>query len=274
MREESLIDLVKLDKEEERAIFSAVRGGDEALMRRLVAGGMALVREIAERFVSSEVSYERLVGESASTIVEAIRSFDAASPESFVAYLTRAIEAQMRSCYGDLPRFLPIDPRVVQLHDRFELALLELYPTTSDRADERVHDEAFIADYLGVTLEELRAMKREYSISRVVPLHTPVKIDERLPDGYEDEDIDNASPLLEMVEIDAAERRATEYLDGLMECLTEEERYVVCAREGVLSTPMRTDGQIAVTLAADRRRVLALYHAAIEKMRRAGMRRG
>ena len=178
----------------------------------------------------------------------------------------------MQYCYAHLPRFLPIDYRVIQLHDRYQVALLELYPNSPDREDFKVHHEGYLADYLGVTLEELRTMKNEYSMCRILSLSESVKLDKSLPDDYEDDDIDNKSPLLELIVDPASENGAAEYLDDLMDCLSDDERYVVCAREGVLSSMERTDEQIASTLGIEMNKVEVLYQDAINKIRKAGTR--
>lgn len=267
-----LIDIENISKEQERELFAAIRSGDEELKERLIKSGMAQVSEVAAKCESSEASFEALFTEAANALVEAINAFDCFTDERFSAYLSRCLEERMQYCYAHLPRFLPIDYRVIQLHDRYEVALLELYPNSLDREDFKVHHEGYLADYLGVTLKELRTMKSEYSMCRLVSLSESVKLDKSLPDDYEDEDIDNRSPLLELIVDPASENGAADYLDELMDCLSDDERYVVCAREGVLSTMERTDEQIASMLGIKENKVEMLYQCAIDKIKKAGTR--
>ena len=267
-----LIDIGSISKEQERDIFTAIRSGDEQLKERLIKSGMTQVSEVAANCVSSEASFEELFTEAANAFVEAINTFDCFTDERFITYLSRCLEERMQYCYAHLPRFLPIDYRVIQLHDRYEVALLELYPNSPDREYFKVHHEGYLADYLGVTLEELRTMKNEYSMCRIISLSESVKLDKSLPDDYEDDDIDNKSPLLELIVDPASENGAAEYLDDLMDCLSDDERYVVCAREGVLSSMERTDEQIASTLGIEMNKVEVLYQDAINKIRKAGTR--
>ena len=264
------IDIGSLSREEELELFTAIRNGDAQLKELLIKSAMTAVSEAAGRCVSSEVSFNELFVAGCEALTEAVSAFDCSGNEQFSAYLSRCLQESMQSCYERLSWFLPVDYSVIQLHDRYELALLELYPNSEDREDEAVHDEEYVAEYLGVTREELRAMKNEYSKCRVISLSESVKLDKSLPDDYEDGDIDNRSPLVELIVDPATENGAADYLDDLMDCLSEDERYIVCARDGVLSAKERTDGQIARDLGIEEGQVELSYRKAIEKMRKAG----
>lgn len=263
------INFKDLSKEQEQHLFDAIRGGEKELKERLIESTVAKVSEVAQRCVSSEVTFEELFAAGYAAAVEAVHSFDYTEGERFNSYLSRCLEESMQQCYNNLPRFLPIDYRVIQLHDRYEIALLELYPNSPDRESDKVHHEGYIAEHLGVSVDELRTMKNEYSMCRIVSLSAPVK-----HDGYIDNDIDNQSPLIETIVDPASENGAAEYLDELMDCLSEEERYIVCARDGVLSVPCRTDRQIASTLGIKLNKVEALYQGAVDKLKRAGTHTG
>ena len=265
---DGLIDIGSLSKEQEQEIFTAIKRGDSALKSRLIESGISKVGKIAKRYVSSEASFEWLYATGCEAVAECVHAFNYRMSESFASYLKRRIEDGMKGCYDRLARFLPIDCQTIQLHDRYELALLELYPDCNNAESPKVQDEEYVADYLGVTVEKLRAMKSEYDKCRIVSLSQSVKLDKSLPDDYVDGDIDNKSPLLETIVDPASENGAAEYLDDLMDCLTEDERQVVCARDGVLSVKARTDGQIASELGIDENKVEVIYQTAIDKMKK------
>ena len=265
-----LFDIESLSKEQEQNIFTAIRSGDEALKTRLIQSLIGKVSEVADGCVSSAVDFSELFSAGRAELVEAAEDFDYNAEERFGAYLMRRLSARMQYCYDHLATFLPIDYRAVQLHDRYEEALLVLYPNIFDREKESVHDDELIADYLGVTLSELRAARSEYDMCKIISLQTPIKLDKSLPDDYEDDDIDNHSPLIELIVDPKTDNQAAELLDRLMDCLSDEERYVVCARVGALSVPERTDEQIASKLGVEACTVEALYNAAIDKIRMAG----
>ena len=259
------IDIEGLTKEQEQDLFAAIRSGDVQLKNILIRSGMAQVSEVADRCASSEMSFEELFTEGSSALVEAIHSFNNTTDERFSTYLSRCLEERMQYCYSHLPRFLPIDYRLVQLHDRYELALWELYPDSEDREEDNVHHEGFLADYLGVPIEELRAMKNEYSMCRIKSLQDTVILDE--PMLAED---DREIFFIDTIVDPASENEAAEYLDELMDCLSDDERYIVCARDGVLSSMERTDGQIASALGIEKNKVEGLYQLAIDKIKKAG----
>ena len=192
-------DIEAMDKEQEQAVFAAVRSGDEKLKDRLIQSGMAVVRELADEYMSSKVEYEDLFSEAVVALCEAVHDFDSATDERFSSYMTRRIQEGVQRCYSAIPGFMPIDYRVVQLHDRYELALLEIYPKRKDPENMAIQHEGYVADYLGVSLDELRAMKKEWEMCRIESLDNPVKLDESLPCSYEDNDIDNMSPLVETI---------------------------------------------------------------------------
>ena len=265
-----LIDIASLDKAHERALFTLIANGNAEVKSKLIESGISTVGKMAVTYISSEVGFDELFAAGCAAVAEAVHTFDCDKGERFISYLKRYVREGMKGCYDKLDRFLPIDYRTVQLHDRFELALLELYPHSADRYKDTVHDEEYLADYLGVTLGELRNMKNEYDMCRIRSLSESVKLDKTLPDDYEDNDIDNMSPRLETIVDPASENGAAEYLDELMDCLTDSERQVVCAREGVLSVAERTDGQIASELGIDENKVEVIYQRAIDKIKKAG----
>ena len=265
-----IIDVDGLQKSQEQEIFEAIRNGDSELKERLIASCKAKVTSIASEHVTSAVGFDELFTAGCAALIEAVRFFNSNKQERFCTYLDRCLRLRMKDCYNNLEGYLPIDRDIILLHDRYELALMELYPETKDRADPKVHHEGYIADYLGVTLERLRAMKNEYAMCKIVSLDSAVKIDESLSDDYEDDDIDNRSPLLEFLVDPASENDAAEYLDELMDCLSDDERYIVCARDGVLSADARTDAQIASRLGVDCNEIEDMYQVAIDKIRKGG----
>lgn len=196
---EAVFDIKAMSKEQEQAVFEAIRIGDEELKDSLILSGMTLVRKIADGYVSSKVEYEELFSEAVVALCEAVCDFDCSTEEQFYLYLSRRISERVQKCYSFIPGLMPIDYRTVQLHDRYELALLDLYPTCANPESSAVQDEHYVAEYLGVSLDELRAMKREYDMCRIESLDRPVRLDESLPVGYEDNDIDNMCPLIETI---------------------------------------------------------------------------
>ena len=258
-------NLERMKRAEEQEILQTIREGDKALELRLIQSETARVIQVADRYVSSGMDFEMLFTAGRDALFEAIYDFDLRSGERFTTYLLRQLEKAMQNCYHFVPNFLPIDSQIVQLHDRYELALLELYPDSEDRQDARVQDDEYVANYLGVTKKELRAMKREYSMSEIVSLNQTVYLDEPMLD----ED-DRYVDLIERIVDPKTDNQAAEYLDRLMGVLSDDERYLVCARDGVLSVPACTDEQIASALGIEQTQVETLYQAAIDKIRKAG----
>lgn len=259
-----VIDIETMDKAQEQAVFSAIRIGDEKLKGRLIQSGLTLASEIVDEHICNEVGFDELFPEAVVAVQEAIKDFDSAHQERFNSYLRRCVEERVEKCFSNLPWMLPIDYLILQLHDRYEMALLELYPECPNAEDIQVQDEAYVAAFLGVSVDELRNMKSEYSMSRIESLNIPVVLDEPIKD-----DIDNTVDLIETIVDPKTDNQAAEYLDELMDCLSDEERYVVCAREGVLSVMERTDEQIAAELGLDVGKVELLYQEAINKIRKA-----
>lgn len=251
-----------MNKEQERTIFSAIRAGDEKLKMRLLQKGMAIAAEIANECQCNEVNFDELFPEAVLAVQESIANFDYLAQESFSNYLKCRIEERMQKCYANLAWMLPIDYRIMQLHDKYEIALLELYPECSNADDISVQDEAYVADYLKVSIDELRNMKNEYSMCRVESLNSPIILNEPIKD-----DIDNTVDLIETIVDPKTDNPAAEYLDNLMDCLSEEERYVICAREGVLSVEELTDEQIASNLRISVERIENIYNCAVERIR-------
>ena len=261
-----ILDLANMSKVQEQEIFAAIRSGDVGAEERLIQSGLTIVREVADRCQSSAISFAALFKELKSTVDEAIRSFDVSKEQSFNSYLRQCLEEGVKDCYSRLPLFLPIDYRIVQLHDRFELALYELYPDNEERHSDEAHDEEYVADYLGVSREELRAMKNEYDLCTVQSLDEPVFVDEPTLSDPDDRFV----PFIETIADPRSNERAADYLDTLMDCLNDDERYVVCSMSGVLSAPQRTEAQIAARLGIDQNAVGRLYKRALGKIKQAG----
>lgn len=260
-----LIDIRAMDKAQERDIFTAIRHGDTQMRERLAQSSMAVVSEMADKCASSQVGFGELLSEGMATLFAAIDNFNCHEDESFIAHLTQCIEEHVRYLYSNLTWLTPIDGHVVRLHNRYMAALLELYPECDNAEDECVQDEEYVADYLGVPVDELRAMKNEYRMCSIESLDEPVMLDGTV--GY---DIDHMVPLIETIADPTTDNPAAEYLDGLMECLTDDERFIVCAKNGVISVMERTDEQIAEALGLDIKHMNRLYRCAIAKIKQAG----
>lgn len=264
------LDLERMSKEDEQAVFEAIRRGDEVVKNRLIASGLQFASEVALRCASSEVPYSELFSELQVTMLETIKQHDSASDETFVAYLTRRLDEQVEECYSHLTWLLPIAYHWVQLHDRYELALLDLYPKVKNPEDRNVQDEEYVADYMGVSVEELRAMKAQYAMCRVESTNKLVHVSG--PINY---DVGNCVPLIETIvdprtDVVVDHRTGTTFsdeLDELMGALTEQERSVVCQKEGVLSHEMQTDKRIAADLSVTEKDVEAIYQRAMSKLR-------
>ena len=144
------------------------------LKGRLIQRGLAIARELADRYESSEIGNDELFSEAVIAVCEEVQTFDGLTEEDFDEHLTQRIEERLQRCYSNLPWLLPIDYRVVQLHDRYREALWDLYPQSLNPDDNAIQDEQYVAEYLGVSLEALRDMKKEYAACRIDPLDTTV----------------------------------------------------------------------------------------------------
>ena len=263
------LDLASMSEEQERSIFEAVRGGDQSAAERLLQSGTAFISEVADRCESSIVSFQELFAEMHGNLYAAISNFRCSGEERFVSHLQQLAEECVRRCYARIPQMLPIDYRVVQLHDRYKMALYELYPDNEERESFWVHDEEYVADYLGVTREELRAAIVEYDLCQIHSLDEKVYLDD--PQLSADE---REVPLVDLIAVsNDGDERAADYLDTLMDCLNAVERYVVCSKSGVFSTPERTDKQIAAKFGVSCKTVGRLYRQSLGKIRKAGKRR-
>ena len=259
-----LIDIKTMNKEQERDVFTAIRHGDRQMRERLVQSSMAVVSEIADRCASSQVGFDKLFSEGNAVLYEAIGNFDCSADELFITYLTQCLEERAKYLYSNLTWLMPIDYKVVRLHDRYMAALLELYPECDNAEDDSVQDEEYVADYLGVSADELRAMKKEYYMSSIQSLDETVMLEVTV--GY---DIDNMVPLIQTIVDPAPDNAAAEYLERLMEGLSDDERYVVCAKNGVLSVMECTDQSISSELGIEQDQIEVIYQNAIDKIRKA-----
>lgn len=248
------IDIRTMSAERERDVLTAVRDGDKELERQLIAGVMTMAAEAAYGLESSQADADDLLSQATEAVYDAVREYDPSSDERFGAFLTRLIDERIRQFYSQSAQFSDIDPRVVRLHDRYLAALLELYPRNKKR--EELHDEEYVAAYLGVSADELRAMKHEYRMSAHESLETLAELD-----------LEDEAELPAEATYDPFDGGAANYLDELMDCLTDDERYVVCAANGVLSVAERTDEQISADLGIDVGRAQAMYSGAVDKLR-------
>ena len=258
------IDIKTMDIRQEREVFAAIRSGDKTVKQRLIDSCMVIVSEMADKCSSSAVSFEEVFSEAYAVVLEAIRRYDCDTQERFNEYLVRLIEECVQYLYNNLTWFLPIDYRVMGLHDRYIKALEEIYKDYERIPDEETQDEEYIAYYLGVSRDELRAMKNEYYMCSIESLDTPVEQDDLVSD-----DVDGAVPFIETIpDPKTVDNAAVKRLDELLDCLSDDERYVVCARNGVISVMEAPDEQIAVKLGIQNKEVEVIYRNAIEKMRK------
>lgn len=252
-----VIDIYSMSIEQERDMFAAIRHGDKLTKDRLIQGGLTVARQIADRFVSSQASFDELFSEAIVALNEAVHNYDHTVDGRFAQYLAKLIDVSMQNYYSNLTWLLPIEPRFVRLHDKYEAALLELYPKIKDRESDAVQDEGYVADRLGVSVDELRTMKAEYRMC----------LNESLEQLAELENTTDGSP--HDVVFDPRDNNAANYLDDLMDCLEEHERYVVCATNGVLCVMERPHEYIAFKLGIEQDQVDVIYRRAIDKLRKA-----
>ena len=261
---DNVIDVKRLGREQERQIFSAIHGGDKQLRDKLLASCMSYAGTIAKDCASSAISFEELFYEARTALFESVKIFNCNGKERFFTFMKRQVEERMQDCYNKLAWFLPIDYRTVQLHDRFLQVLKKIYPDSEDREDFKVYHEGYVADCLGVTVEELRAAISEYESCKIVSLNDRVLLDDPTLSA-EDREVE----LIELIADSSTDSGAADYLDDLMDCLTDEERYVVCSRTGVLSVSERTDRQIAKELGLNSDDIENIYQTAVDKIRKA-----
>ncbi len=246
----------RLTKEEEKALARRIQGGDKSAIDILVRANLSFVVKVASEYRNLGIAFEDLLNEGNIGLIEAAHRFDADKDTKFISYAVWWIRKSMLKALADHSNMVRVPTHQLK------------------RVREVRAAEAALRRKLGrkPTREEI-SKKIEEDVSRVdevmqLSLHG-VSIDEKVGKNVD-------RPLSDFIEdpgaghvVDAMIDRQYEHdLDGALEELNEQERYVLTHRFGLGGTAAMTLHEIGKQMGVSRERVRQIENKATANLRK------
>jgi RNA polymerase primary sigma factor len=244
-----------LSRKEEAALSARIREGDEAAWEKLVRSNLRLVISIARGYMGRGLEFADLIQEGNLGLMRAARGFDATFGTKFSTYATWWIKQSISRAISSKAAVIRIP-----IHAAEEERILTGVRTHLQATTGRDPSVGQLSEYVGKSLKEVETV---LSIRKSV-----VSYD--MPVGS-DEDSSLAELLTDETERDTEdlfmEGALKECLHGLLEILSERERYVVERRYGLNRGECASLAEIGIAIGVTRERVRQIQNAALYKLR-------
>ena len=259
LREIAQTDL--LSPSEEVELAARIRAGDRKAREHMIKANLRLVVKIARDYSGLGVPLVDLISEGNIGLMTAVDRFDPRKGAKFSTYGSWWIKQSIKRALANQSKVIRLPTHIVEKISKMRrIALLLSEELGRDPTDDELGEE------LGIPLRKLALLKR--AAQRMTSLDEPVNGDEGVDYSEIIGDEDAVHPLQAL-----ADRHLHHQLGDLLETLDEREHLVIGARYGLNGSKPATLEEVGRELGVTRERIRQLQCRALEKMRRALVRK-
>ena len=259
LREISQTDL--LTQAEEADLAARIRAGDRKAREHMIKANLRLVVKIARDYAGLGVPLVDLISEGNIGLMTAVDRFDPRKGAKFSTYGSWWIKQSIKRALSNQGKIIRLPTHIVEKISKMRRISLML---SEELGREPTDNE--LGEELGIPLRKLALLKR--AAQRMTSLDEPVNGDEGVDYSEVIGDDDAVHPLQALVD-----SHLRHQLGDLLEILDEREHKVIDARYGLDGSKPSTLEEVGRELGVTRERIRQLQCRAIEKMRRALLRK-
>lgn len=238
-----------------------IRAGDRKAREHMIKANLRLVVKIARDYSGLGVPLVDLISEGNIGLMTAVDRFDPRKGAKFSTYGSWWIKQSIKRALANQSKVIRLPTHIVEKISKMRrIALLLSEELGRDPTDDELGEE------LGIPLRKLALLKR--AAQRMTSLDEPVNGDEGVDYSEIIGDEDAVHPLQAL-----ADRHLHHQLGDLLETLDEREHLVIGARYGLNGSKPATLEEVGRELGVTRERIRQLQCRALEKMRRALVRK-
>lgn len=238
-----------------------IRAGEKKAREHMIKANLRLVVKIARDYAGLGVPLVDLISEGNIGLMTAVDRFDPRKGAKFSTYGSWWIKQSIKRALANQGKIIRLPTHIVEKISKMRRISLML---SEELGREPTDNE--LGEELGIPLRKLALLKR--AAQRMTSLDEPVNGDEGVDYSEIIGDEDAVHPLDSLMD-----RHLRHQLGDLLEILDEREHLVIGARYGLNGSKPATLEEVGRELGVTRERIRQLQCRALEKMRRALVRK-
>ncbi len=246
---------------EEVELAARIRAGEKKAREHMIKANLRLVVKIARDYAGLGVPLVDLISEGNIGLMTAVDRFDPRKGAKFSTYGSWWIKQSIKRALANQGKIIRLPTHIVEKISKMRRISLML---SEELGREPTDNE--LGEELGIPLRKLALLKR--AAQRMTSLDEPVNGDEGVDYSEIIGDEDAVHPLDSLMD-----RHLRHQLGDLLEILDEREHLVIGARYGLNGSKPATLEEVGRELGVTRERIRQLQCRALEKMRRALVRK-
>jgi RNA polymerase primary sigma factor len=243
-----------LSAEEEKAVATRIKRGDENAKKKLIESNLRLVISIAKRFFGSRLSFSDLIQEGNVGLIKAIEKFEPDKDFKFSTYATRWIKQSITKAIADMTKHVRIPVHLIDEINSYNKAYQELFQKLGREP----------------TSKEI-GLKLDFNIKKIKKLEEVIFGNVSLDAEVGDDGKDSLGDLIEdknTMRPDQFVERETvkKNLEFILDMLDEREAKIIKMRYGI-DGPKYTLEQVGEEFQVTRERVRQIEQKVLQKLK-------